>query len=361
MLLLALFLCGFGPPRLTDRDIAPTVRLSIGQLQAIAYAQQQPELTAKAWLFYDVDADRILYEQNAEAALPPASLTKLMTALLVLERSDLATEVTVQAADLIDGASMGLVAGETLTVEQLLRGLLIPSGNDAAMALARHTWGTVERFVLRMNERAQELGLAQTRFANPHGFDARNHESSAADLLTLTRMLLAYPLFREIVAQPNAEVAGHLLRNTNRLLGSFDGADGVKTGTTPAAGQCLVASVMRNDHQILLVLLGSRDRYADARRLYAAYESAFAWEGGASSALSVLNRLYDPDGNLWFLRAEGEAPQLLQQRWGSLPLQPYRRLRLPDEGVVWRAGMQVGTLEWRLGNRVIGSQLLILN
>ena len=361
LLFLALFLCGFGSPRLTDRDIAPTIRLSVGQLQAIAEAQQQPELTAKAWLLYDVDAERVLYEQNADVALPPASLTKLMTALLVLERSNLATEVTVQAADLIDGASMGLVEGETLTVEQLLYGLLIPSGNDAAMALARHTWGSVERFVQRMNERANELGLEQTQFANPHGFDARDHESSAADLLTLTRALLEYPIFRTIVAQPRAEVAGHLLRSTNHLLETFAGADGIKTGTTPAAGQCLVASVTRNGHQIVLILLGSRDRYADARQLYAAYEANFAWEGGSSNALSVLNRIYDNDGKLWFLHPEGQTPQLLQERWGSLPLQAYRQLREPTEDVVWRAGMQVGIIEWRLGTQVIDSQLLVLN
>ena len=353
------FITGFSGPRLVDNDAVPARRLSVGQLRAAAEAQQLPPLSAKAFLVYDVDAEKILFARASNQALPPASLTKLMTALLVLEAGNLDAPVTVRADALIGDATMGLRAGEVRTVVDLLYGLLIPSGNDAAMALARHTAGSVDAFVARMNERAVELGLAQTTFANPHGLDAENHLSSAADILTLTRRNLEYPLFREIVSQASITVGGHPLRNTNRLLGTLAGADGVKTGTTDLAGQCLVASVTRDGHRLLIVILGSRDRYADARALYAVYDASFAWAQGDPNALSVLNRVTGGDGTLWYLGAQDPAPEFLLHQWGMHGLEPYRRLQLPTTADLWQPGMPVGVIEWRLGNLLVGTQTLV--
>lgn len=355
-----LVLVGFGPPRLVDRDVAPTVRLDTGALRQVAENSQPPEVTAQALLVYDVDAQRVLFKRNEEEALPPASLTKLMTALLVLEQGDLNARVTVEAGDLIGGATMGLQAGESLTVEQLLRGLLIPSGNDASMVLARHLSGSVAAFVDRMNERAAELGLAQTYFVNPHGLDADAHLSSAMDLLVLTQQLLAYSLFREIVATSSAEVAGHALQSTNQLLETFPGADGIKTGTTTAAGECLIASITRDGRRLLIVILGSDDRYGDARALYAAYENSFRWMDGDFAEVAPLNRVLSPSGDIWYLRSEGQPPQILQQRWLEPSLRAYRRLELPPPGQTWQPGMYAGVVEWRLGDLLIGNQTLIL-
>jgi D-alanyl-D-alanine carboxypeptidase (penicillin-binding protein 5/6) len=358
---MAVFTCGFGPPTLVDRDINPTYRLTVGQLRQIQAVRALPaEVTGNAVLVYDVDTDRVLMERNADQPLPPASLTKLMTALLILEKNDLQAQVTMMPEDMIGGANMAVQAGETLTVEELMRGLLIPSANEAAMALARHHSGQVNVFVQRMNLRAQELGLNATYFENPEGFDSDRHVSSARDLLVITRLLWQYPLFRELVGTPSTVVAGRTLQSTNQLLGTFSGANGVKTGTTVAAGQCLIASVDRNGHQLLIVVLGSQDRYADVRRLYEVYDRNYGWRTvELPQRPTALDRLYDHEGRRWFLTAEGEAPALFLPRWELGRLRPYRRLYPLPPGS-WSSGSDVGVIEWRLGDEIVGTQRLVL-
>jgi D-alanyl-D-alanine carboxypeptidase len=220
-----------------------------------------------------------------------------MTALLVLEHGDLDAVVTVQPEDLptdvADSSTMGLQAGETISVTDLLWGLLLPSGNDAANVLARQVSGSVPAFVAAMNRRSQELGLKQTHFVNPHGLDADGHLSSAADLLTLTRKLWDYPLFRSIVATANSEKAGHQLVNTNELLTTYQGATGVKTGTTDNAGECLIASIERDGQTVFMVIMGSSDRFTDAKNLYETFRAAYAWKTENAQELSVINRVYD--------------------------------------------------------------------
>jgi D-alanyl-D-alanine carboxypeptidase (penicillin-binding protein 5/6) len=253
-----------------------------------------------------------------------------------------------------------LQAGEQLTVEQLLWGMLIPSGNDAATALARDNAGSVEAFVKRMNQRAAELGLKQTHFVNPEGIDADGHVTSANDLLMLARKNWAFPLFQKIVATTEITIAGHALRNTNELLGKLPGVNGIKTGTTDNAGQCLVASIVHNGHQILSVVLGSSDRYSDTLALDKVYQANYTWVDGKVNELAVLNHLYAPDGNLWYLRATGTPPSLLIRRGDDAILQTYRLLQLPPAGQLWQSGMTVGVLEWRLGDQMIDTQPLVL-
>ena len=192
--LLALILCGFGPPTLLDRDAAPRHRLTVGQLSQIRRARTPPtETSAHSVLVYDVDGERILMSKAIDLSISPASLAKLMTALLVLEDDRLSEQVEVLGEDLVGGAAMGIRGGEVLLVEELLWGLLVASGNDAAMALARHHSGNVEAFVQRMNTRAEDLNLQGTHYANPNGFDAQGQESNASDLLVLVRRLWHYP------------------------------------------------------------------------------------------------------------------------------------------------------------------------
>lgn len=360
LLVAAWFLSGFGPPRLVDRPYTPAQGATVGQLRVWSTAQQVPALSARAYLIYDLDANQLLLAEQKDTPRPPASLAKLMTALLVFERSELTHTVTVVGADLVGGASMGLAAGERLTIEELLWGLIVPSGNDAAMALARSAAGTVDRFVAQMNERAAELGLAQTHFANPHGLDEPGQQSSAGDLLLLTLRLWEYPLFRQMVQTVEITVAGHVLHNTNELLPTFPGTIGVKTGTSEAAGQGLIANIQYNGRQVIIIVLGSRDRYADVRALYAYYRSGYQWVNPEASELAQLNRLYAPNGDLWYLRAVGGAPAMLLRPWETPRLHNYRRITLPAAGVVWSPGMEVGVLEWRLGDTVIGAQTLIL-
>jgi D-alanyl-D-alanine carboxypeptidase len=352
-------LTGFGPPRLVDQVYAPTQQVYVGETTAWLAMQQLPARSASAHLLYDMDADRLLFAKNADQALPVASLTKLMTALLVLEQGNLETEVVVQASDLVGGTSMQLVPGEVISVENLLWGMLIPSGNDAATALARHTSGSVEAFAERMNQRAAQLGLTASHFVNPHGLDADGHVSSANDLLRLVQLLWDYPLFRQIVATPQATVNGHLLQNTNQFLGLYSYTNGIKTGTTDNAGQCLVAGMLHDGHQVVVIVLGSSDRYQDVLALYEHYQQHYTWVSGNLNQLSVLNRLYDTTGKLWYLRSMDAPPTVFLPAVEGNQLAAYRRITAPVDQP-WQSGMQIGVVEWHLGEVVVATQPLYL-
>jgi len=352
-------LVGFGPPRLLDQVYTPSQQVGVGEAAAWLTVNRAPPLSASAYLVYDSDADRVLFAHNSTAAVPVASLTKLMTALLVLEAGDLQAEVIVEANDLVGGTSMQLIPGELITVEDLLWGMLIPSGNDAATALARHVSGSVDAFVIEMNRRAATLGLQQTHFVNPHGLDADGHLSSAADLLVLVQQNWDYPLFRQIVSTAQVNINGHLLTNTNQLLGSYPNTNGIKTGTTDAAGQCLVVGIQADGHQVITIILGSSDRYSDARALYEQYRENYRWVVGDPNRFSILDRLYDTNGRLWYLRATAAPPTVLLPVIGREQLYAYRRLDQPM-AEPWQSGIQVGVVEWRLGDAIVGTQPLYL-
>lgn len=370
--LIALFLCGFGPPTIVDRDAAPRQRYTIGQLRQIQRAHAPPPgISAVSVLVYDLESGRELMEKASHLPVSPASLAKLMTALLVLEQDRLSERVTIQQDDLIGEASMGLSAGEALLVEELLWGLLVPSGNDAAMALARHHAGQVDAFVVQMNLRASDLGMRDTLFHNPNGFDADGQVSSARDLLTLVRLLWAYPLFREIVGTSATTVANRELLSTNRLLGSYSGANGVKTGTTQRSGQSLIAGVDEGGHQLFALVLGSSDRYHDVRLVLQAVRGNYSWVPlRMPNRPTALDRLFDAEGNRWILRADGinvdpaamEAVPFFERLlagWERGELEVFRRLHPPPSGV-WTTGMPAGILEWRLGDSLIAIQRLFV-
>ncbi len=370
--LISLFLCGFGPPTIVDRDVGPTQRFTVGQLRQIQVATVPPAgVSAASVIVYDVDSGRELMEKAGRLPVSPASLAKLMTALLVIEQDRLSERVTVQREDLVGGAVMGLRAGEELRVEELLRGLLIPSGNDAAMALARHHSGYVDEFVHNMNRRAGELGMHGTQFRNPNGFDAEGQRSSAQDLLKLVTLLWEYTLFREIVGTAETTIGNHQLRTTNRLLGSYPGVNGVKTGTTLESGQSLIIGMEQNGHQLFAVILGSVDRYHDMRAVLQAVQGNYSWVPlRLPQRPTALDRVFDEDGNRWFLYADGinvdpaalEAGAFfdaLLAGWERQELQVFRRLEPPPSGL-WTTGMPAGILEWRLGEAVIATQRLFV-
>ena len=278
--LLPLLLCAFGPPRVGDRLGLPMFEVQAAQLRTIR-ATAMPPLRARAAILMDFASGKVLFEKAAHQRLAPASTTKMMTALLTFESGQLQAEATVSALAAGQlGTRMGLQAGQRFAVHDLLYGLLLPSGNDAAVALAEHGARTVQAFVDRMNARGKELGLAETTFVNAHGLDDPRHLSSAYDLAQLARFALRdEPLFDQYVSRAHHSIPagpGHpevALDNLNQLLGSYPGADGVKTGTTAAAGESLVGSATRSGHRLLMVVLGSTDRYADARNVL---DSSFA-------------------------------------------------------------------------------------
>jgi len=237
-----------------------------------------PELTAQAWILYDASSDAVLASAQPDERRSVASTTKIMTGLLAVERGDFDSVVTIsqRAADTGE-REIGLVPGEEVTLGALVKAALIHSGNDAATAIAEHIGGSVERFVELMNQRAQELGLRNTSFANPHGLDAPNHYSSARDMLNLAREAMQHEDFRDIVRSrivvfPEApDGTKRIGTATNLLLGEYEGASGIKTGFTFQALLTFVASAEREDRRLYAVVLGSegsRAHLADARRLF---------------------------------------------------------------------------------------------
>lgn len=218
---------------------------------------------------------RTLWERDATEVRAMASTTKIMTALVVLEHAKLDETVVVSpAAAAVGEAGIDLVAGEQMTVRQLLEAMLICSANDAAYALAEHVGGTVDAFVGMMNDKAKEMGLKNTAFANPHGLDAPGHHTTAADLAAMAAKAMADPTFASIVSKPSVTVTragvSKTYESSNMLIGTYDGAIGVKTGWTNEAGFCVVASARRGGITLVAVVLGASsedDRFAQARAL----------------------------------------------------------------------------------------------
>jgi len=239
----------------------------------------EPDVAARAWVLTDLRSGDFLAGEDASRKLSIASTTKIMEAIVVLENADLDEEVTVsgKAASYATPAysNVGLLPGDTLSVRELLMAALISSGDDAAYALAENVGGQggVNRFVGLMNEEAETLGLKNTHFENPIGLDEKGHYSSAGDLATMARVAMRHPEFRDIVSTEYASIYtpdGEIpLASTNELLFSYGPATGIKTGTTPDAGESLVSSASRGDESYVCVILDSREERfgASARTL----------------------------------------------------------------------------------------------
>ena len=229
---------------------------------------------AKAMIVYEPRTGTVLAEKNADEELLVASTTKIMTALVVLEHCALTDRVTVTAKQAgVEGSAVCLRPGEAYTVEELLCGIILASGNDAALALAEHTAGSMEAFAALMNEKCAELGLTHSHFVNPHGLDADGHYSSARDLAVLTAAAMENPDFCRIFSMQRCEIHGTIYYNHNKLLGSCEGCIGGKTGYTAAAGRVLVSCVERNGFRLICVTISDPDDWLDHR---AAYDAAFA-------------------------------------------------------------------------------------
>jgi D-alanyl-D-alanine carboxypeptidase (penicillin-binding protein 5/6) len=230
---------------------------------------------------------REVWARNPSTRLPPGSLAKMMTALLVLERADLRSVVTVsREANRETGTRLGLAHGDRMTVIELLAAAHIGSANDACHALADHVAGSETKFVVLMNARAREMGLSNTRFANACGHDAPGMHSTARDLARLAETAMGIPVFAKMAGLEDGwistvdEARAYSLKNKNLLIGRYRGAIGVKTGFTGSAGKCLVAIAERGGKRVLLVLLNAPDRWWKAEEIL---DAAFHHGSGASS------------------------------------------------------------------------------
>ena len=221
-------------------------------------------ISAECAIVLDASTGRVLYEKNANKQSLIASTTKIMTALVVCEQCNVLDRVRIpREAVGIEGSSMYLQEGEVLTVQELLYGLMLHSGNDAAAALAIYCGGTLEGFAERMNDKAHALGLKGTHFMNPHGLDSPGHYSTARDLALLTAYAMKNPIFAQTVSTKTVSVGSRSLRNHNKLLWQVQGVEGVKTGYTKAAGRILVSSTLRDSRRLVTVTINAPDDWKD--------------------------------------------------------------------------------------------------
>lgn len=234
----------------------------------------EEDTSARAACIMEKETGRVLFEHNMHARLPMASTTKVMTALLALELGDMDAEVTCsEHAFGVSGTSIYLALGETLTLSDMLLGLMLSSGNDAAVAISEHIGGTTDAFVAMMNARAKIIGAVNTHFANPHGLPDDDHYTTAYDLALIAREAMANDAFRTLVSTSYATIPwagrtyGRQLHNKNRLLTDYPGATGIKTGYTSKAGRCLVFGAARDGMELVGVVLGCGDWFDEAERL----------------------------------------------------------------------------------------------
>lgn len=227
-------------------------------------------ISAKAYIVTERTTGKMLYEANAHMPLPMASTTKIMTALCAIEMGNLESIVEISDKAVgVEGSSMYLEKGERITLRNLLYGLMLNSGNDAAVAVAEHISGDVEKFVECMNRTAQKIGAKNTHFTNPNGLPDDNHYTTAYDLNLITRYALGYDEFRKIVSTDEKTVPwstreyDRILKNHNKLLKMYEGATGVKTGFTKKAGRCLVSSAVREGVEVVCVTLNAPDDWND--------------------------------------------------------------------------------------------------
>lgn len=250
-----------------------TIIMILNMNTTIASASDDFKVDAKNAIAIDRESGEILFEQNAYEIVPMASTTKILTALITIERGSLDEKFTVSKnAASIRGSKVGYSAGEEVTVKELLFGLMYRSGNDAAITLAEGIGGSVEGFAEIMNHYAKSLGLLDSHFQTPHGLDMPEHYSSAYDLAILTSKGMEYDLFREIVGTKEISKDKYGFtrdyNNINKILWKIPGANGVKTGYTGQAGKCLVSSINKDGRDIIIVVLNCPDRWNVTENIY---------------------------------------------------------------------------------------------
>ena len=326
-------------------------------MAAVLFLCPVSALSAEKAIVLDAATGRVLYEKDADARSLIASTTKIMTALIICQRCNVLDRVKIPAEAVgIEGSSMYLREGEVLTVQELLYGLMLRSGNDAAAALAIWCGGTVEGFAELMNDKARELGMHNTHFVNPHGLDAPEHHSTARDLAVVAAYAMSDPIFARTVGAKSVTVGERVLTNHNKLLWQMEGCEGIKTGYTKAAGRILVSSASREGRRLVCVTINAPDDWNDHKALledgFARYEVKRIVEAGE---VLGYRHILGGDGTAVPLIAaeefcypltEGEEPQIVlsPQTFSYAPV---------------RSGEPEGCAYALLGGRVIGEIPLV--
>ena len=333
------------------------------------YAKDMESLTGKS-LILASDDGTILYEKNADEKLAPASVTKIMTALLVMEaihNGKIKTEDIVTVSENAankTGSHIFLAPGEKMSVNDLMKGLMVASGNDAAIALAEYVSGSEQAFVEEMNRKAKSLGMINTNYENCNGLDLPDHYSSARDIMIVTKELLKHPdIFNySTIWMDTLRDGAFGLANTNKLIRFYEGANGMKTGSTSVAGYCLSATAKRNDIQLIAVVLNaptSKDRFSDASTLlnygFNTYEKVNACKENAVHSYMTVKKgitdnvkvVFEKNFNIMVKKGDGKNIS-------------YKTSNLPDELMApVNKGEKVGIAEIYNGDKKIGSVNLI--
>lgn len=247
------------------KKFAKTFALFVGLAVAVALpvsGTMNAEADGVAEIAMELSGGTVFHEKNADKQLPMASTTKIMTALIIAEECDLSEIITVpESAVGVEGSSIYLKHDEQISINDLLYGLMLRSGNDAACALAIHHSGTVDKFVDKMNEKAAEIGATNTHFCNPSGLPAPEHYTTARDLCNIARYAMSNEVFSNVVSTKYYDGDFRNFANKNKLLSTLDGANGVKTGYTVKAGRCLVSSAKRENMDVVCVVLNCYDMF----------------------------------------------------------------------------------------------------
>ncbi len=328
---------------------------------------QEPEIAGAAAVLIDAQNCQVLFEKNSHVRVYPASTTKVLTAVLALEKCRLDETVTVcEEAELVEGSSVGLKGGERLSLEDLLYALLLSSGNDAAVAIACHVAGSVSSFAAMMNEKAREIGARESHFANPSGLPDPAHYSTAYDMALIARYAMQNQIFRKIVSTEQKTIkrdvpdAQTYLLNHNKLLWLYDGANGIKTGYTVEAGQCLLSSAGRRGRELIASVMKSEGAniWSDTEKLldfgFTAFEPVVLAESGKAAAEIPVK--YGVEGvvlarvgsTFSYNFKKGEAPPIRQEVFLK-----------KDITAPLRAGEKVGDLVFYRGEEEIGRTDLV--
>lgn len=326
---------------------------------AAAFPWQASGLSAKSAVLYEPDSGRVLLEKDAHTPRPMASTTKIMTALLALELCDPETEITVpQEAVMVEGSSLGLRGGDKITMKDLVTGLMLQSGNDAANAIAMVTAGSLPAFAEKMNAKAAELGMQDSRFVTPSGLDQDGHSSSAYDMALLAAAALRNPLLAEICAKKSAVISfGDPKRkvtvtNHNKLLSLYPDAIGMKTGFTKKSGRCLVSAARKDGVTLIAVTLNSPDDWNDHISLY---EQGFPQLESFQPSLPELPNVQVAGGRTSYVQLTAELPPALILSSGD-GARLVTNIELPRFVLApVAAGEKLGTVRYYLDGKEVAS------
>ncbi len=309
-------------------------------------------ISARSAILIDADSGRVIYEKSPREKSLIASTTKIMTALVVCEQCNVLDRVQIMPEAVgIEGSSMYLQEGEVLTVQELLYGLMLHSGNDAAVALAIYCGGTVEGFVSLMNDEARRLGLENTHFENPNGLDNENHYSTAEDLAKLTAYAMENEIFAKTVSTKTVQVGQRHLTNHNKLLWRYEGADGVKTGYTKAAGRILVSSARKDGRRLVAVTIHAPDDWND--------HTALLNMGFKEYETKTIVKKGDCIGNVVVISGDAQTTQILSEEDFQYPLAESENVRylLSGPGFIYapvRAGDDAGFVHILVEGKPVG-------